>query len=37
LLLAHRELRRYPARFDVVAIAAAPEYKINWIRNAFTV
>jgi len=37
LLLARHELRRYPARFDVVAISAAPEYKINWIRNAFTV
>lgn len=37
LLLAHRELRRYPARFDVVAIAAAPEYRINWIKHAFTV
>jgi putative endonuclease len=37
LLLAHRELRRYPARFDVVAISAAPEYRINWIKHAFTV
>jgi putative endonuclease len=35
LLLVRPELRRYPVRFDVVAIAdaaAAP----NWIRNAFT-
>jgi putative endonuclease len=36
LLLAHQALRRYPARFDVVAISAAPEQKIDWIRNAFT-
>lgn len=36
LLLAHQELRRYPARFDVVAISAAPEQRIDWIRSAFT-
>ncbi|HJY38015.1 MAG TPA: YraN family protein [Steroidobacteraceae bacterium] len=36
LLLAHPELRRYPARFDVVAISAAPQCRIDWIRSAFT-
>jgi Holliday junction resolvase-like predicted endonuclease len=41
LLLAHRELRRYPARFDVVAISAAPpsgadSIRIDWIKSAFT-
>jgi putative endonuclease len=36
LLLAHPQLRRYPARFDVVAISAAPERRIDWIRSAFT-
>ena len=36
LLLAHPELRRYPARFDVVAISAAPAHRIDWIRSAFT-
>jgi putative endonuclease len=36
LLLAHPQLRRYPARFDVVAISAAPEHRIEWIRSAFT-
>jgi putative endonuclease len=35
LLLAHRELRRYPARFDVVALSAAPEYEVEWIKSAF--
>ena len=35
LLLARQELRRYPARFDVVAISAAQQ--IDWIKNAFTV
>ena len=37
LLLTRPELRRYAARFDVDAIAAAPEYRINWIKSAFTV
>ncbi|MBB6094884.1 putative endonuclease [Povalibacter uvarum] len=33
-LLAYRaDLRRYPARFDVVAVEGT---KIEWIRNAFT-
>ena len=35
LLLTHVELRRYPARFDVVAISA-PERRIDWIKSAFT-
>lgn len=31
------ELRRYPARFDVVAITTGePKAKIDWIKNAFT-
>lgn len=32
------ELRRYPARFDVVAITSGgqPKAKIDWIKNAFT-
>jgi len=33
LLLTRADLRRYPARFDVVAVDGA---KIEWIRNAFT-
>jgi putative endonuclease len=42
LLLTRQELRRYPARFDVVAISAAPTRpsgvnKVDWIKNAFTV
>ena len=37
LLMKRAELRRYPARFDVIAIAPGePETKIDWIRNAFT-
>lgn len=41
LLLAHQELRRYAARFDVVAISAAREaeadsIRIDWIKSAFT-
>ena len=36
LLLAHREYRRMPARFDVVAIdGGAPGGEIHWIRDAF--
>jgi putative endonuclease len=34
LLLTHRELRRYPARFDVVAIS--PGERIEWLKAAFT-
>lgn len=31
------ELRRYPARFDVVAITTGePSAKVDWIKNAFT-
>lgn len=38
LLLSRAELRRYPVRFDVVAISAAGgARKIDWIRSAFTV
>jgi putative endonuclease len=42
LLLTRQELRRYRARFDVVAISAAPTRpsgvnKVDWIKNAFTV
>jgi putative endonuclease len=37
LLLTQRELRRYPARFDVIAISpAAHGLAIEWIKNAFT-
>jgi putative endonuclease len=37
LLLKRPELRRYPARFDVVAITAeAGDSKIDWIKGAFT-
>lgn len=33
LLACRADLRRYPARFDVVAVEGS---KIEWIRNAFT-
>lgn len=37
LLLRRADLRRYPARFDVVAISpAAAGMQIDWIRHAFT-
>jgi putative endonuclease len=37
LLLTRADLRRYPARFDVVAITAgAPAPEIRWIKAAFT-
>lgn len=37
LLMKRVELRRYPARFDVVAITTGqPETRIDWIKNAFT-
>lgn len=37
LLLARKDLRRYPARFDVVAISSsAGAWSIDWIKNAFT-
>lgn len=36
LRMKRAELRRYPARFDVVAITTgAPKARIDWIRNAF--
>jgi putative endonuclease len=37
LMMLRADLRRYPARFDVIAVspgASAPQ--VNWIRNAFT-
>lgn len=37
LLMKRAELRRYPARFDVVAITTSdPEAQVDWIKNAFT-
>lgn len=37
LLLTRRDLRRYPARFDVVACSAAERgMRVEWIRHAFT-
>lgn len=37
LLMKRAELRRYPARFDVVAISPGTDGpEIDWIRNAFT-
>jgi putative endonuclease len=37
LLMKRPELRRHPARFDVVAItSAASDTKIEWIKSAFT-
>lgn len=37
LLMKNRELRRYPARFDVVAITSTDsDTKIEWIKSAFT-
>ncbi|HWK48451.1 MAG TPA: YraN family protein [Steroidobacter sp.] len=36
LRMKRAELRRYPARFDVVAITTGtPKARIDWIRNAF--
>lgn len=36
-LMKRAELRRYPARFDVVAITTgSPEAKVDWIKSAFT-
>jgi len=38
LRMQRAELRRYPARFDVVAITTGsqPKAKVDWIKNAFT-
>ncbi|MGH6610158.1 MAG: YraN family protein [Burkholderiaceae bacterium] len=37
LLLTRADLRRYPARFDVVAISPEPHgVRIDWIKRAFT-
>ena len=37
LRMKRAELRRYPARFDVVAITmGAPKAKVDWIKNAFS-
>ena len=36
LRMKRAELRRYPARFDVVAITTGePKARIDWIKNAF--
>lgn len=39
LLMKRADLRRYPARFDVVAITTSAERdaKVEWIKSAFTV
>lgn len=37
LLMKRADLRRYPARFDVVAITTGePDTKIDWIKSAFS-
>ncbi|HEU4484111.1 MAG TPA: YraN family protein [Povalibacter sp.] len=37
LMLSRADLRRYPARFDVIAISPGkPGLQIEWIRSAFT-
>lgn len=38
LRMKRAELRRYPARFDVIAITTGsePKAKVDWIKNAFT-
>jgi len=37
LLMKRAELKRYPARFDVIAITtAAADANIEWIKRAFT-
>lgn len=37
LLMKRAELRRHPARFDVVAITTGnPKAKVDWIKSAFT-
>lgn len=37
LLQSRAELRRYPARFDVVAVSpGAGRLQVEWIRHAFT-
>jgi putative endonuclease len=36
LLMKRAELKRYPARFDVIAITAGAEPQIDWIKRAFT-
>lgn len=36
LIMTRADLRRYPIRFDVVAVSpAAPGLRVEWIRNAF--
>jgi putative endonuclease len=35
-LATRAELRRYPARFDVVAVAALDERHLEWIKSAFS-
>ncbi len=36
LLVTRTELRRYAARFDVIAIGGTSNGNIEWIKNAFT-
>jgi putative endonuclease len=37
LMLSRADLRRYPARFDVIAVSPGNgKPQVNWIRNAFT-
>lgn len=37
LLMKRADLRRYPARFDVIAITTGhPEARIDWLKSAFT-
>jgi putative endonuclease len=35
LLTTHIELRRYPARFDVIAISSLRSKEVDWIKGAF--
>jgi putative endonuclease len=35
LLATHMELRRYPARFDVIAISSLARNEVEWIKGAF--
>ena len=37
LMLSRADLRRYPARFDVIAISpGSAAQQVEWIKNAFT-
>jgi putative endonuclease len=35
LLAVRADLRRYPARFDVIAISSFGRYDVQWIKGAF--